>query len=60
MLDKALNYLNLAINNVTKLQNLQKCEALQKLDLTMNFIDKVGGDCSAKQGSTGLHASWGC
>eukprot|EP00955_Chlamydomonas_euryale_P076003 362520-Chlamydomonas_euryale.AAC.10 len=37
-----LQYLNLAINNVTKLENLQKCESLEKLDLTMNFVPKAG------------------
>ena len=32
----------MALNNITKIQNLQQCEALQKLDLTVNFIDKAG------------------
>ena len=32
----------MALNNITKIQNLQHCEALQKLDLTVNFIDKAG------------------
>ena len=34
--------MNVALNNITKIQNLQHCEALQKLDLTVNFIDKAG------------------
>ena len=34
--------MNVALNNITKIQNLQQCEALQKLDLTVNFIDKAG------------------
>jgi protein TilB len=37
-----LEYLNLAINNITKVQNLQRCESLQRLDLTINFIPKAG------------------
>jgi protein TilB len=37
-----LQYLNLAVNNITKVQNLQRCESLQKLDLTVNFVDKAG------------------
>jgi hypothetical protein len=37
-----LEYLNLALNNITKLQNLQRCESLQKLDLTVNFVPKAG------------------
>ena len=36
---KDLNYLNLALNNVTKIDGLQSCEFLSKLDLTVNFID---------------------
>ena len=34
-----LKYLNLAINNITRIENLHRCESLTKLDLTMNFID---------------------
>lgn len=37
-----LQYLNLAVNNITKLQNLQRCESLSKLDLTVNFVAKAG------------------
>ena len=37
-----LQYLNLAVNNITKVQNLQRCESLAKLDLTVNFIPKAG------------------
>lgn len=37
-----LEYLNLAVNNITRIQNLQKCESLKKLDLTVNFVDKAG------------------
>jgi len=32
----------MAVNNLTKIQNLQRCESLQKLDLTVNFLDKAG------------------
>ena len=41
-LPQELEYLNLAVNNITRIQNLQRCEALQKLDLTINFVDKAG------------------
>lgn len=36
---KELEYLNLALNNITKVENLESCESLKKLDLTVNFID---------------------
>ena len=35
-----LQYLNLAINNITRIENLHRCESLAKLDLTMNFVDR--------------------
>ncbi|CAN0073372.1 unnamed protein product [Discosporangium mesarthrocarpum] len=36
---KELEYLNLALNNITKIEGLGSCEFLNKLDLTVNFID---------------------
>lgn len=36
---KDLNYLNLALNNIKKIEGLNNCEFLSKLDLTANFID---------------------
>ncbi len=33
-----LTYLNLSLNKVTRLQNLAKLEALEKLDLTLNYV----------------------
>ncbi|OAE30184.1 hypothetical protein AXG93_4295s1390 [Marchantia polymorpha subsp. ruderalis] len=39
---KALEYLNLAINNITKLDGLEGCEMLNKLDMTLNFVDQEG------------------
>lgn len=36
---KDLQYLNLALNNITKIEGLGNCEFLNKLDLTVNFID---------------------
>lgn len=39
---KQLQYLNVALNNISKIQNLQSCESLQKLDMTMNFVPKAG------------------
>lgn len=36
---KELEYLNMALNNVSKIEGLQSCEFLKKLDLTVNFVD---------------------
>lgn len=36
---KDLVYLNLALNNISKIEGLHNCEFLRKLDLTVNFID---------------------
>ena len=36
---KDLQYLNLALNNITRIEGLRQCEFLNKLDLTVNFID---------------------
>ena len=36
---KELEYLNLALNNLRRVENLERCESLAKLDLTMNFIE---------------------
>lgn len=38
---KKLEYLNLAINNIEKIENLAGCESLEKLDLTLNFIGEL-------------------
>lgn len=38
---KKLEYVNLAINNVEKIENLEGCESLEKLDLTLNFIGEL-------------------
>ncbi|VDK82341.1 unnamed protein product, partial [Dibothriocephalus latus] len=35
---KDLEYLNLALNNIETIENLEGCESLTKLDLTVNFI----------------------
>ena len=32
----------MAVNNLTKVQNLQGCESLSKLDLSVNFIPLAG------------------
>lgn len=45
---KKLEYLNLAINNIEKIENLEKCESLNKLDLTLNFIGDLESVCSLK------------
>jgi protein TilB len=49
---KELEYLNMAVNSISKIENLEKCESLKKLDLTMNFVDiedlKESCDCLSK------------
>ena len=35
-----LQYLNIAINNITRIENLHRCESLTRLDMTMNFVDE--------------------
>jgi len=40
---KKLEYLNLALNNIERIENLQGCESLTKLDLTVNFIGELTG-----------------
>lgn len=46
---KKLEYLNLAINNIEKVENLSACESLQKLDLTLNFIGDLTSIESLKE-----------
>ncbi len=36
---RELNYLNLALNNIEKVEGLANCDSLEKLDLTCNFIE---------------------
>ena len=38
---KKLEYLNLAVNNIERIENLEGCERLKKLDLTLNFIGEL-------------------
>ena len=38
---KMLEYLNLALNNIERIENLEGCESLNKLDLTLNFIGEI-------------------
>lgn len=38
---KKLEYLNLALNNIEVVENLEGCESLNKLDLTVNFVGKL-------------------
>ena len=35
---KKVKYINLALNNIEIIENLEGCESLEKLDLTVNFI----------------------
>ena len=39
---KRLENLNVALNNLRRVENLKSLESLQKLDLTINFIDNTG------------------
>jgi len=34
-----LEYLSMAVNSVAKIEGLKRCESLQKIDLTLNFIE---------------------
>ena len=36
---KELEYINLALNNISLIENIEGCETLNKLDMTLNFID---------------------
>lgn len=36
---KDLEYLNVALNNIQKIEGLDRCEFLAKLDMTVNFVD---------------------
>lgn len=36
---KELEYLNLALNNISRIEGIEACESLKKLDMTVNFID---------------------
>jgi protein TilB len=38
---KNLEYLNLALNKIEIVENLEGCESLNKLDLTLNCIRKL-------------------
>ena len=38
---KDLQYLNLALNKIVLVENLEGCESLEKLDLTLNCIRKL-------------------
>ena len=38
---KKLEYLNLALNNIERVENLEGLESLQKLDLTLNFVGEL-------------------
>ncbi|XP_030259449.1 dynein axonemal assembly factor 11 isoform X1 [Sparus aurata] len=45
---KKLEYLNLALNNIEVIENLEGCECLQKLDLTVNFVGRLSSVQSLK------------
>ena len=36
-----LEYLNLAMNNIERIENTEPLEKLEKLDLTLNFIGEI-------------------
>jgi len=35
---KELEYLNMALNNISMIEGISGCESLRKLDMTVNFI----------------------
>ena len=41
-----LQYLNIAINNITRIENLHRCESLTRLDMTMEFRGQVSSRLS--------------
>ncbi|NWI88307.1 TILB protein, partial [Pitta sordida] len=45
---KKLEYLNVALNNIERIENLEGCEELRKLDLTANFIGELSSIESLK------------
>ncbi|NXE89605.1 TILB protein, partial [Menura novaehollandiae] len=45
---KKLEYLNIALNNIERIENLEGCEELKKLDLTANFIGELSSIESLK------------
>ena len=36
-----MRYLQLALNNIEVIENLEGCESLTKLDLTVNFVEDL-------------------
>lgn len=36
---RELEYLNLALNNISLIEGIENCDSLTKLDLTCNFIE---------------------
>ena len=47
--------MNVALNNLTSISHLQRCEALQKLDVSVNFIAAEGlASVTTLQHNTGL------
>ena len=46
---KELEYLNLALNNISKIENISGCESLKKLDLTCNFVSLENLKSSAEE-----------
>ena len=38
---KKVEYINLALNNIERIENLEGCEFLKKLDLTVNFVGEL-------------------
>jgi protein TilB len=54
---KSLRYLQLALNNISVLENLEACECLGKLDLTVNFVEDLLGDGVSHQPWLGRRAS---
>ncbi len=54
---KNLEYFNLALNNLKLIENLESCEKLKKLDLTVNFIELPELEVSVNNLSNNQHLS---
>lgn len=46
---KRLDYLNVALNNIERIENLEGCEELRKLDMTVNFVGELSSIISLQR-----------
>ena len=57
---KKLEYLNVALNNIEKVENLEGCESLNKLDLTVNFVGELSSITCLQVSSVKFSAKNSC